>query len=255
MMNIYIVGYFYDPDFLRISENVGNILILKRFYAMLYVSFGGGFVGVINTEWYSIRALTLPATAIALLATFFIVWLILRIQFSKKWSDVYSDAVFTFIIVWKLSLLVTDFKSVVSYPISLLYFNGGTIGVYVGVIVASLQIWRKRHKLGFDEREMIPCSWAIILTQSIYQMLVVLLNDNTTPSEVITLVVLSLLTLLILWKLAAMKQTLLLYTVGYILVAFFQPLGVSQTAVGVSLVLLCMGIVIQRELNIVGGKE
>lgn len=254
-MKIYIVGYFYDPCFLRISENVGNILILKRFYAMLYVSFGGGFVGVINTEWYSIRALTLPATAIALLVTFFIVWLILRLQFSKKWSDVYSDAVFTFIIVWKLSLLVTDFKAVVSYPISLLYFNGGTIGVYVGVIVASLQIWRKRHKLGFDELDIIPCNWAIILTQSIYQMLVVLLNDNTTSSEVITLVVLSLLTLLILWKLAAMKQALLLYTVGYMLVAFLQPLGVWQTAVGVSLVLLCMGIVIQRERNIVGGKE
>lgn len=210
---------------------------------------------MINTEWYSIRALTLPATAIALLVTFFIVWLILRLQFSEKWSDVYSDAVFTFIIVWKLSLLVTDFKAVVSYPISLLYFNGGTIGVYVGVIVASLQIWRKRHKLGFDERDIIPCNWAIILTQSIYQMLVVLLNDNTTSSEVITLVVLSLLTLLILWKLAAIKQALLLYTVGYILVAFFQPLSVWQTAVGVSLVLLCMEIVIQRELNIMGGKE
>ena len=147
MMKIYVAGYFYDSGFLRISENVGNILILKRFYAMLYVSFGGGSVGVINTEWYSIRALTLPATAIALLVTFFIVWLILRLQFSKKWSDVYSDAVFTFIIVWKLSLLVTDFKAVVTYPISLLYFNGGTIGVYQFIKCLSCYLMTIPHRV------------------------------------------------------------------------------------------------------------
>ncbi|HBT72311.1 MAG TPA: hypothetical protein DEB37_08610 [Lysinibacillus sp.] len=210
---------------------------------------------MINTEWYSIRALTLPATAVALLITFFIVWLILRVQFSKKWSEVYADAIFTFLIVWKLSLLVTDFKAVVNNPMSLLYFNGGTIGVYLGVIVVSLQIWRKRHNLQFEKQDIIPCSWAIILTQSIYQMIVVLLNDNTTSSEIITLVVLSVLTIIILWKLAAMKQALLLYTVGYLIVALFQTLGIWQTTVGVSVVLLCLGLAIQYERINVGGKE
>ncbi|KUF35273.1 hypothetical protein [Lysinibacillus sp. F5] len=210
---------------------------------------------MINTEWYSIRALTLPATAVALLITFIIVWLILRVQFSKKWSEVYADAIFTFLIVWKLSLLVTDFKAVVNNPMSLLYFNGGTIGVYLGVIVVSLQIWRKRHNLQFEKQDIIPCSWAIILTQSIYQMIVVLLNDNTTSSEIITLVVLSVLTIIILWKLAAMKQALLLYTVGYLIVALFQTLGIWQTTVGVSVVLLCLGLAIQYERINVGGKE
>ncbi|WP_155592001.1 hypothetical protein [Lysinibacillus cavernae] len=210
---------------------------------------------MINTEWYSIRALTLPATAVALLVTFFIVWLILRLQFSKKWSTVYSDVVFTFIIVWKLSLLMTDFKAVVAQPISLLYFNGGTIGVFLAVIVASLQVWWKRQKLQFDETGMIACCWAIILTQSIYQMLVVLLNNNTTSSEVITLVVLSVLTLFILWKLARVKHALLLYTVGYIIMTLFQPLGVRQTAVGVSLLLLCLVVAIQHKRIDMGGKE
>ena len=210
---------------------------------------------MINTEWYSIRTLTLPATAIALLITFFIVWLILRLQFSKKWSELYSDAIFTFIIVWKLSLLATDFKTVVSNPITLLYFNGGTIGVYLGVIVASLQIWRRRNRLQLEGEDMTAYSWAIILTQSIYQMLVVLLNDNNTSSEVITLVVLSVVTLVILWKLAAMKQALFLYTVSYLIVAILQPLGIWQTAVAVSVILLCLGLTIQHERNNVGGKE
>jgi len=210
---------------------------------------------VINTDWYSIRALTLPATAIALLVTFFMVWLILRLQFSKKWSEAYSDAVFTFILVWKFSLLITDFKAVVAQPISLLYFNGGTIGVYLGVIVASLQIWRKRQKRLLQAQSMIAYSWAIILTQSIYQWLVVLFNDNSTMSEVTTLTVLSILTIFILWKLPTVKQGLLLYTAGLMIVAFFQPLGIWQTAVGISLLLLCLGIALEHERIKEGGKE
>ncbi|MFM9535342.1 hypothetical protein [Lysinibacillus sp. IITD104] len=210
---------------------------------------------MINTEWYSIRTLTLPATAVALLITFFIVWLILRLQFSKRLSELYSDAIFTFIIVWKLSLLVTDFRTVISNPITLLYFNGGTMGVYLGVIVASLQIWRKRQRLQLEEQEMLAGSWAIILTQSIYQMLAVLLNDNNTSSEVITLAVLSVVTLLILWKLIAVKQALFLYTLSYLIVAFLQPLGIWQTAVAVSLILLSLGLIIQHERINVGGKK
>lgn len=211
---------------------------------------------MINTNWYSIRALTLPATAIALLITFFIVWLILRLQFSKKWSEAYSDAAFTFILVWKFSLLVTDFKSVVAQPISLLYFNGGTVGVFLGAIAASLQVWRKRYKLSLQGHHIIAYSWAIILTQSIYQWLVVLFNDNSTTSEVITLMVLSVLTVFILWKMqGGVKRGLILYTAGLIIVAaFFQPLGIGQTAVGMSLLLLCLGIVLEQEERIkVGG--
>ncbi len=98
-------------------------------------------------------------------------------------------------------------------------------------------------------------SWAIILTQSIYQWLVVLFNDNSTTSEVTTLMVLSVLTVFILWKMqGGVKRGLILYTAGLIIVAFFQPLGIGQTAVGMSLLLLCLGIVLEQEERIkVGG--
>lgn len=205
---------------------------------------------MINTEWYTIRALTLPATAVALLYTFLIVWLILRLQFSKKYAEIYADAVFTFMIVWKFSLFFTDFKAVIAQPISLLYFNGGTIGVFLGVLAALWQVWRKKAVVV----DLKAYCWAMVLTQSIYQWFAVLLNNNSVIGEVMTLVVLSLLTIFILWKLTALKQSLLLYTAGFILVAFFQPLGIWQTAVGVSLLLLCMGIVIHHNENNAGGK-
>lgn len=211
-----------------------------------------------NTEWFSIRTLTLPATAVALLVAFFIVWLVIRVQFPKKWAGVYGDAVFTFIFVWKFSVIVTDFKAVIAQPFALLYFNGGTIGVFLGVMAVSLQFLWNRKKIHFDETGIVACSWAIILTQSSYQCLVVLLNDNPTNSEVITLLVLSTLTVLILWKITAINRALFLYTCGLIIVAFFQPLGLWQPAVGVSVILFIVGIGIQRLAGVTksyGGKE
>ncbi|MFJ7732287.1 hypothetical protein ACIQXF_10380 [Lysinibacillus sp. NPDC097231] len=198
-----------------------------------------------NTEWFSIRTLTLPAAAVALLVAFFIVWLVLRVQYSKKWSGVYGDAIFTFILVWKFSVIVTDFKAVIAQPFALLYFNGGTVGVFLGVLAVLLQLWWKQPKLQFDATGVIACSWAIILTQSIYQWLMVLLNDNPANSEVITLVVLSALTIFILWKVTAINYALILYTIGLIMVTYFQPLGLWQMAVGVSIILLILGLSIQ----------
>lgn len=212
---------------------------------------GGGFIRVINTEWFSIRALTLPATAVALIASFIIVWLVLRIQFPKIWSGVYGDAIFTFILVWKFSLIITDFPSVVSQPLALLYFNGGTLGVLLGTVAILLQLWWKRQQLQFDNEGVTASSWAIILTQSIYQWFVVLLNDNSIQSELVTLLVLSTLTIFILWKVTEPTLALLVYTAGYVIVAALQPNGFWQPAVGVSFLLLMLGIGMQR----MGGKE
>ena len=207
---------------------------------------------VINTEWFSIRALTLPATAIALLFAFFIVWFILRMQFSKQWAGLYGDAIFTFIIVWKFSLIVTDFRSVIEQPIALIYFNGGTIGVYLGVIAVLVQFVWKKQKIQLDEEGVTAGIWAILLTQSIYQWLVVILNDNPVKSEVVTLMVLSILTIFILWKKTAIKNVLLIYTVVLMIVAVFQPQGLWQTAVGVSMLLFVLGYIMIRQ---VGGRK
>ncbi|MFJ7735944.1 hypothetical protein ACIQ2D_06320 [Lysinibacillus sp. NPDC097287] len=204
---------------------------------------------MINTEWFSIRALTLPATAIALLLAFFIVWFILRMQFSKQWAGLYGDAIFTFIIVWKFSLIVTDFSSVIEQPIGLIYFNGGTTGVYLGVIAVLVQFVWKKQKIQLDEEGVTAGIWAILLTQSIYQWFVVLLNDNPVKSEVVTLIVLSILTIFILWKKTAIKTVLLIYTLVLMIVAVFQPQGLWQTAVGVSMLLFVLGYIMIQQVE------
>ena len=204
---------------------------------------------MINTEWYSIRALTLPATAIALLLAFFIVWFILRMQFSKRWAGVYGDALFTFILVWKFSLIVTDFRAVIAQPLALIYFNGGTIGIYLGMAAVCLQFVWKKQKIQLDAEGVTAGIWAIILTQSIYQWFVVLLNDNPVKSEVMTLLVLSILTIFIVWKMTALTKALMIYTVGLMVVAAFQPQGLWQTAVGISMVLCVLGYTMIQQVE------
>ncbi|MFJ7950835.1 hypothetical protein ACIQZG_04815 [Lysinibacillus sp. NPDC096418] len=207
---------------------------------------------MINTEWFSIRALTLPATAIALLLAFIIVWFILRMQFSKQWAGLYGDAIFTFIIVWKFSVIVTDFSTIIKQPIGLIYFNGGTPGVYFGVVAVIVQFLWKKQKIQLDEEGVTAVIWSILLTQSFYQWLVVLLNDNPLKSEVVTLLVLSILTIFILWKKAVRYYVLMIYTVVFVIVALFQPLGLWQTAVGVSMLLLVLGYIMIQQ---VGGRK
>lgn len=207
---------------------------------------------MINTEWYSIQALTLPATAIALLVAFFIVWFILRMQFSKRWAGVYGDAIFTFMIVWKFSLIVTDFRAVIAQPLTLIYFNGGTVGIYLGMAAVIVQFVWKKHKIQLDGEGVTAGIWAILLTQSIYQWFVVLLNDNPVKSEVVTLLVLSILTIFILWKMTARTKALMIYTVGLMIVAAFQPQGLWQTAVGISIMLLVLGYTWIQQ---VGGRK
>lgn len=207
---------------------------------------------MINTEWFSIRALTLPATNIALLLAFFIVWFILRVQFPKRWATFYGDAIFTFIIVWKFSLIITDFRSVIEQPIALIYFNGGTIGIYLGVVSVFLQFFWKKQKIQLDEEGVTASIWAILLTQSVYQWFAVILNDNPIVSEIVTLMVLSILTIIILWKMTVKKSALLIYTVGLMIVAMFQPQGLWQTAVGVSMLLFVLGYILIQQ---VGGRK
>ncbi len=93
-----------------------------------------------------VRYSGLPATAVALLVAFFIGWLVLRVQFQRKWAGVYGDAVFTFIVVCKFSIIVTDFKAVIAQPFALLYFNSGTMGVFLGE-------WQHRYSFGGNDKK------------------------------------------------------------------------------------------------------
>ncbi|NQD66180.1 hypothetical protein HP456_09655 [Bacillus haikouensis] len=83
-------------------------------------------------QWYNIGAFTFPgswaAIAAALLTTFLFLFF-----WNRKAGDWYSNAIFIFILTWKLSVIVVDFATVIKHPITILYFHGGTAGYWMGI--------------------------------------------------------------------------------------------------------------------------
>ena len=79
---------------------------------------------LVATEWYKIFSLTVPSTWIAFVLAAVITGIILYVKFGKEASSQFGDLVFVFIIVWKLSVVLTDFTTVIKYPLMILYFSG-----------------------------------------------------------------------------------------------------------------------------------
>ncbi|MCA1055330.1 hypothetical protein LCM10_10070 [Rossellomorea aquimaris] len=85
-----------------------------------------------NQPWYNIGAFTFPGSWAALVMAFIITFIALFF-WNKKASDWYSNAVFYFILIWKLSVIVVDFGTVIKHPLTILYFNGGITGYWLGI--------------------------------------------------------------------------------------------------------------------------
>ncbi len=97
-----------------------------------------------NQEWYNIGAFTFPASWAAIIFSFVITYLFLYI-WNKKKSDWYSNVIFYFILVWKLSVIIVDFPTAVAHPITILYFHGGSIGYWLGIGAALLYTFMKKE--------------------------------------------------------------------------------------------------------------
>lgn len=194
------------------------------------------------TALYTIKTITFPSTWVATILALVLTWLLLRMQFGKKTATLYGDMAFTFIIVWKFSVIITDFKTVIVHPLTALYFNGGKIGIFLALIVVIIQalytiIKQKLHKQAHFYKAL---AWAIISTQSVYQLAMVLLNDNTMWQEVITLVAFLVMLLLLVSKKIAPFAQLVLFLGVHMSVTALQPQGFLQQSSWAITVLLVL---------------
>ncbi|MBM7648782.1 hypothetical protein JOC78_001728 [Bacillus ectoiniformans] len=86
-------------------------------------------------KWFTIGSLTLPASHLALILAFIAGGVFARLRYGKECADIYSNAVFLFIAVWKLSVVLFSFSLVLQAPMSLIYFNGGVKGVWLALLM------------------------------------------------------------------------------------------------------------------------
>ncbi len=81
-----------------------------------------------------------------LIISAFVGYLGLRYRLSKaeveaSIRDKFVTALIISLIVWKFSLIVFDPITVLQYPLSLLYFNGGDKGLWLAVVISLIYVW------------------------------------------------------------------------------------------------------------------
>ncbi|WP_431028722.1 TlpA family protein disulfide reductase [Lysinibacillus sp. LZ02] len=92
-------------------------------------------------SYITIGNATVPALWISVVAALLVLSLLYRKDLQIK---ALNDAVFTYVLVWKLSYIPLSFSAFIAAPLSVLYFHGGYIGHILGVIVGAVQLYRKR---------------------------------------------------------------------------------------------------------------
>ncbi|WP_049664811.1 hypothetical protein [Bacillus sp. FJAT-27231] len=111
-------------------------------------------------NWFTIGSLTIPAAQLAVLAAFVITALVLWLKKERYILDIYGNAIFLFVAVWKASVLLFSFAIVKQAPLSILYFNGGWKGIWLGLITVGIYVVRRCRK---EEQAQAVWTWMIVI--------------------------------------------------------------------------------------------
>lgn len=141
------------------------------------------------TRYFIIGNASIPSSWIALIGAFILSYIAVRFRFGSKLADVVSDAFFYVIIVWKLSVILTNFTSVIRSPLSIIYFHGGMIGFSLGLVVVIGKTLNSMLKGKLHEEGLLALLTGAVLAQAFYQMLMVFLNDGGLAASVMTIVI------------------------------------------------------------------
>ncbi|BAQ10223.1 hypothetical protein OXB_1752 [Bacillus sp. OxB-1] len=198
------------------------------------------------TKWFIIWSVTVPSTWLALLLAFLLSYVAVRVLYQKEEADLIADSFFWLVIVWKLSVVLTDFKSVVSAPLSILYFHGGVVGFFLGLAVVIVKLFRERMK---NRIGLVPLVTAWIVGQSVFQVAMAVLNPGDPLGRWATVVIFTLF-LIVYWikraDLAAGSWIWLAAAV-HVFGASFQPEGWLGIPLAVTIaVSLAFGVLFQR---------
>ena len=198
------------------------------------------------TDWFIIKSLTIPSSWAAVLLAILLTGIIVWCKFGKETEDWFSDAAILFLLVWKFSVVITDFEMIIDSPLSILYFNGGSIGVFLGLSIAlSKLLWQFMRGI-WQESELVAMLFSMVMLQSLYQIIMVLLNEAAPWQKIVTVVLFVLLATLTWLKINSSTtwqfQLIVLLLLTHIFVALIQPQGMLQTPLFVTGMFVVCGL-------------
>lgn len=205
------------------------------------------------TNFFIIVNTTVPSAWIALVVAFVVAYFAIRLRFGKQVSGVMADSIFYFIIVWKFSVIVTDFQNVIKAPLSILYFNGGRIGFYLGLLAIIITILVELKRKNLNKLDLTTLFIGVITIQAVYQIMMALLNDGSLVAKVMTVLIFSAFTLLVWGSVQKFEKTpiqlAMLFVAVHIFAASFQPLGIFSLPVITTLLISLFFVIINSKEN------
>lgn len=198
---------------------------------------------MVVTRYFLIGSATIPSSWISLMIGFIVAYIAVRLRYGKRISDVLGDTLFYFLLVWKLSVIITQFGNVIKSPLSILYFNGGRVGVVLGLFLVSIKLFAEKKKRNIRRDDWIALFIGFVIIQSVYQVMMVLWNEGTLIVQFVTIISFTLFTLFI-WLSARKKnhspvQFTLLFMAVHFFVASFQTAGIFGLSV-ITTMLICL---------------
>ncbi|MEK3935428.1 hypothetical protein MKY41_08900 [Sporosarcina sp. FSL W7-1349] len=197
------------------------------------------------TKWFIIWSVTVPSTWLALLLAFLLSYVAVRVLYQKEEADLVADSFFWLVIVWKLSVVLTDFKSVMSAPLSILYFHGGVVGFFLGLAAVIVKLFWERMKNRIGSASLVT-AWIVALT--VFQLAMAVLNPGDPLGSWATVVIFTSFLVVYWLKQADLSagSWIWLAAAVHVFGASFQPEGWLGIPIAVTIVVsLAFGVLFQ----------
>lgn len=126
-------------------------------------------------NYLTIGRFTLPVSLPSIILAVLISYFIFIGKEKKKPGDWYWNSLLLFVLVYKLSYALFHFSLFLSFPMSLLYFNGGSKGQLIAAVFIAMYIFRVYKRQNADLYEM---SFILLITFFAFQAVYNLLDQN-----------------------------------------------------------------------------
>lgn len=212
------------------------------------------------TTYFTLGSLSMPSSWIALITAFVFAYTAIRFRYGKAHAAFVGDAFFYLVIVWKLSLFITDFNSILRSPLAIFYFHGGIVGYYLGLLFILGKVLWDLKKGRIDGEGIRALFTGAVLVQGVFQVLMVFLNEGELFAQVMTVTIFGLFTLFF-WITSKKVenwsfQLVLLFMAVHVFVAATQPTGLFETPlVSTLLISVFFAVLFWKEGRVKGKLE
>lgn len=128
-------------------------------------------------KWYSMISLSFPASWAAIVIASLLLFLYLFVQNEKEAANLWSNAFFSFIIIWKLTVILFYFKMTMKNPLTIVYFNGGLKGYWIAFVISLLYFAYKMTRSNKIGRNLIGEAWIFLIMA--YEFTFFILNEES----------------------------------------------------------------------------